>query len=178
MGLEPDQPVDHVHAGLLQLARPSDVRLFVEPGLDLDEGHHLLAGLGGVDQGVDDRGVTRGPVQGLLDGQHVRVGRGLLDEPLHRRRERVVGVVHQHIAVAQRRENALRRFPFAERRRCRGHERAVLERGPVHAVDLPQRRQVQQSGDLDDVAGIDIEFAQQQFEHVLGHVVGDLEAHR
>ena len=50
--------------------------------------------------------------------------------------------------------------------------------GPVHAVDLPQRRQVEQPGHLDDVAGMDVELAQQQLEHVLGHVVGDLEPHR
>ncbi len=50
--------------------------------------------------------------------------------------------------------------------------------GPVDAVDLPQRGQVEQAGHLDDVAGIDVELAQQQLEHVLGHVVGDLQAHR
>ena len=50
MGLQPDQAVDDVHAGLLELARPGDVRGLVEPGLDLDEGEHLLAGLGGVDE--------------------------------------------------------------------------------------------------------------------------------
>ena len=32
--------------------------------------------------------------------------------------------------------------------------------GPVHAVDLPQRRQVEQSRHLDDVAGMDVELAQ------------------
>ena len=69
--LQPDDAVDHVHPGLLQLAGPEDVRLLVEAGLDLDQGEHLLAGLGRVDQGVDDRGVAAGPVQGLLDRQHL-----------------------------------------------------------------------------------------------------------
>ena len=87
--LQPDQAVDHVAAGLL-----------VEARLDLDEHHHLLAGLGGVDERVDDRRVAGGAVQRLLDGQHVRVGGGLLDEPLHARVERVVRVVYQDVAVA------------------------------------------------------------------------------
>jgi len=83
VGLQADQPVHHVHARLFQLAGPGDVVLLVEPGLDLHDGEHLLACLGGVDQGVDDRGVTRGAVQRLLDGQHLGVGRRLCDELLH-----------------------------------------------------------------------------------------------
>ena len=52
--LEPDQAVDDVRAGLLELAGPVDVRLLVEAGLDLDEDDDLLALLGGADQVVDD----------------------------------------------------------------------------------------------------------------------------
>ena len=85
--LEPDQPVDHVAAGVLELACPADVGLLVEARLDLDDHEHLLACLGGVDQGVDDRGVAGGAVERLLDREHVRVGGGLLDEPLDRRTE-------------------------------------------------------------------------------------------
>ncbi len=48
--LEADEPVDDVRAGLLELAGPDDVRLFVEAGLDLDQDHDLLALLGGPDQ--------------------------------------------------------------------------------------------------------------------------------
>ena len=99
--LEPDQAVDDVAAGLLELAGPADVGLLVEAGLDLDDHQHLLAGLGGVDEGVDDRGVARGAVERLLDRQHVRVGGGLLDEPLHRGGERVVGVVQQYVVRAE-----------------------------------------------------------------------------
>ena len=94
MGLQPDEPVDDVHAGLLELARPDDVGLLVEPRLDLDEREHLLARLGGVDQRLDDRAVARGAVQRLLDGEHVGVGGRLLEERLHARRERLVRVVH------------------------------------------------------------------------------------
>ena len=102
VGLEPDQAVDDVAAGLLELAGPADVGLLVEARLDLDEHQHLLAGLGGVDERVDDRGVAGGAVERLLDRQHVRVGGGLLDEPLHARGERVVRVVQQHVVARGR----------------------------------------------------------------------------
>lgn len=86
--------------------------------------------------------------------------------------------MHQHVPVAQGGENALRRLAFAESRWGGGHERPVFECGPVHVVDLPQRRQVQQAGHLDDVARRHIQFPQQQFEHALGHVVGHFQPHR
>ena len=74
--------------------------LLVEARLDLDEGEHLLAGLGRVDQRLDDRAVAAGAVERLLDGEHVRVGGGLLEERLHARRERLVRVVQQHVLPA------------------------------------------------------------------------------
>ena len=43
VGLEADEPVDDVGAGVLELAGPDDVRLLVEAGLDLDEDDDLLA---------------------------------------------------------------------------------------------------------------------------------------
>jgi hypothetical protein len=97
VGLEPDDAIDHVYAGMLELAGPGDVGLLVEPRLELDHGEHLFAGLRGVDQGVDDGGVAAGAIEGLLDGEHPRVGCGLFDEGLHRGRERVVGVLEQDV---------------------------------------------------------------------------------
>ena len=55
MGLEADQPVDDVGTGTFELARPDDVRLLVEAGLDLDQDDDLLATLGGPDERLDDR---------------------------------------------------------------------------------------------------------------------------
>ena len=111
----PDQAVDDVAARLLELAGPADVGLLVEAGLDLDDHQHLLAGLGGVDQGVDDRRVTGGAVERLLDRQHVRVGRGLLEEALHRRGERVVGMVEQYVVPPGRLEDVHRAWPTRPR---------------------------------------------------------------
>ena len=57
--LEADHAVDDVAAGLLERAGPLDVGLLVEARVDLDDDEHLLAGLGGVDQRVDERASHR-----------------------------------------------------------------------------------------------------------------------
>ena len=137
--LSPTSPYATCTPACSSAACPLDVGLLVESRLDLDQCDDLLTRLRGVDQRVDDRGVARRAVQRLLDREHIRVGGGLFDEPLHRRGERVVGVVHEHVAVAQRREDALGGFPFTERGRGRRHERRVLQLRAVDAVDLPQR---------------------------------------
>ena len=82
MGLEADQAVHDMRAGALQFARPDDVGLLVEAGLDLDQDHDLLATLGSTDERLDDWRLAGGSVQSLLDGQDVRVVGGLGDEPL------------------------------------------------------------------------------------------------
>src|SRR5438093_622607 len=71
--LEPDQTVDHMRAGALELARPDDVGLLVEAGLDLDQDDDLLASFGRTHQRLDERRVAGCPVERLLDRQDVRV---------------------------------------------------------------------------------------------------------
>ena len=40
MGLQFEEPVDHLHAGLFQVARPADIGFLVEPRLQLDKRRH------------------------------------------------------------------------------------------------------------------------------------------
>ncbi len=87
-------------------------------------------------------------------------------------------MLNENVAVAQGREDALGRLPLAERRVRGGNERRVLEIRAVDAVDLPERRKIKKPRYLDDIPGIHVQFPEQQFEHVLGHVVGHLEADR
>ena len=179
MRLEPDEPVDDVHARLLQLARPPDVGLLVEPRLDLHQRHDLLARRGRVDQRVDDGGVARGAVERLLDREHVRVGGGLLDEPLHARGERVVGVVDEHVALAQRGEDArgglaARRTPGA----VAGTNGSSLRSGRSTAWIVHSAVRSSRPGTVTTSCRVDVELAQQQLQHVLAHRVGDLEPHR
>ena len=105
MGLVAHDPVDDVDARVLEGLGPPDVRGLVEPRLQLDERGDLLAGLRGADERRDDRAVTGGPVERVLDAEHVGVVGRLGDERLDRVGERVVGVVQQHVALAQHRED-------------------------------------------------------------------------
>ena len=153
VGLEADQAVDHVHTGLFELARPDDVVGLVESRLDLDECEDLLAGLGRVDERLDDRAVARCAVQGLLDREDVRVLRGLLEEGLHARREGLVRVVHEHIGLADRREHvvALVVVTGLERDGGRGQVGFVVQ---IRAVDLgeaEQPAQIERAGEAIDL---------------------------
>ena len=83
MGLVADQAIDHVDAGLLQGARPEDVRLLVHARLQFHQRRDLLAVLGRALQRAHDGRVLPGAVEGDLQGQH----RGVvadMDEAHHR----------------------------------------------------------------------------------------------
>ena len=180
MGLQPDQPVDDVAAGLLELAGPADVGLLVEPGLDLHDDQHLLAGPGRVDESVHHGRLAAGAVERELQREHRRVGRRLLDERLHAGRERVVGVLQQHVAAAQRGEDvagaAVRPAQRGVGLRC---ERGGAQVRPGLCLgQCPERRQVQRRRRPVDLVGGDAELAHQQVQDPVAHVVGDLEPHR
>ncbi len=166
--LEAHQAVHHVHAGLLKFAGPRDVALLVEPRLDLDQREHLLAVARRLDQGVDDGRVARGAVQRLLDGQHLGVGGGLRQEGLHRRGERVVRVVQQHVGAADRLEHVLLVGGLHGRQLVvrGGTEGGELQAGPVEVRDHVEPAQVQWRGQLVDVRIGDAELAHQQFAHL------------
>ena len=91
----------------------------------------------------------------------------------------MVRVVHQDVAVAQPVEDAARHLAVGQLRVGRRDERAVLQIVAVAlAVDLPQRRQVQQAGHPQHVVAVHVELADQQVEHVVADRRGHLEPHR
>ena len=71
----------------------------------------------GIVQGGDDRAILRGPVEGLLDRQHIGVARGLADE-LHHHVEAFERVVDQDVLLADGGETvaAVVADPFREAR--------------------------------------------------------------
>ena len=137
MGLVADQPVDDVDSGLLELLRPLDVVRFVEAGFELDEGGDLLLVARGLDEGAHDRRVAARAVEILLDGDHLGIARRLLDEVDHRG-ERVIGVVEQHVLLANHLE-----YPgdVVKGGNVDRDERRVLE---VRPVDVRQALKPQQ----------------------------------
>ena len=177
--LEADHSVDDVDAGALELAGPGDVGLLVEAGLDLHDGDDLLAGLGGLDEGVHDRGVAGGAVEGLLDGQDLGVGGGLGHELLDGGGEGVVGVVQQDVVLAHGGED-VRRGGGLVGGQARGrhrHEARVLQVGDVQVVELVEAGQVQGCGELEDVVALEAQGAHQVAAGEGGDGVLHLQAH-
>ena len=180
MRLEPDQAVDDVGAGVLQLARPDDVGLLVEAGLDLDQDDDLLAALGRADEGLDDRRIAGRPIEGHLDREDVRIVGGLGDEPLDGRGERFVRVMDEDVARADRGEDVGRLVLVRRHESGWGDRRPRLgaEFGPIEVGDPVQRRQVEHPGDLVAVVRREAEAAQQQRAGRRWHRALDLESDR
>ena len=180
VGLEPDDAVDDVDAGALEFAGPADVVDLVEAGLDLDDRQHLLARLGGVDEGVDDRAVTRRAIEGLLDRQHARVGGRLLDEGLHRRRERVIGVLQQHVLLADAGKDVARLGRLGRGQVGVGarDERREVQVRALQIGDDVEGAQVQRCRQAIDLGRVDAQLAHDEVEHVVVDLVVDLEPHR
>lgn len=135
MGLEPDQAVDHVHARFLQHTRPRDVAAFVEAGLDLHDRGDLLAVFRSANEGADDGRIGAGPVQCLLDGQHVGVV-GRFGHEVDDMIERLVGVVQKDVALGERLEN----LAFVQLWNQLGHEGLVVKIAQQRVVG--KRRQI------------------------------------
>ena len=103
VGLQPHESVHHVDPGALEISGPAEVPLLVETCLELHEGGDRLAGVRRRRERGHDGGVLARAVQGLLDGDHVRVGRRLAQE-LDHHVELLVRVVDDELALANRRE--------------------------------------------------------------------------
>ncbi len=180
VGLQSDDAVDDVHAGLLQPPRPPDVRLLVAARLQLDQRDHLLAGLGGLHERLHDRALLVGrPVERLLDREHVAVVRGLAHELLDRGRERVVRVLDEHVARPEHLEDVGRRtFRRGEARLGDADPRLRLQRRPPQLRQGLQVAEVEQAVRDVDVGALQVELALQQRAHLLRHRRVDLEPHR
>ena len=89
-----------MHPGAFQLAGPVDVVFLIKPCLEFHQHHHLFAVFRRINQGMDDRGVARGAIQGHLDRQHIRIAGCFRDKPLHRGRKGVIGMVQQQVLTA------------------------------------------------------------------------------
>ena len=99
VGLELDEAVDHLDARAFEIARPFDVGLLVEAGLQLDHDGDRLAGLGRVLQRLDDRRALRCAVERPFDRHDVGIG-GRLFQELQHDVERLVRVMDDDVLLA------------------------------------------------------------------------------
>ena len=106
--LQPEQAVDHVHAALLERARPDDVRLFVEARLQLDDRRHLLARLSAARASaftIGESPPARYSVCLIASTSGSSAARVMRSTTAI---ERLVRLVHQHVRLAHRREHVVR----------------------------------------------------------------------
>ena len=107
VGLEAEHAVHHVRARALECARALEIVRLVEARLQLDEHDDLLAARGRALERLHDaalraaRAVDRGH-----DHAHGGIFGGRGQERADRALEALVGMVHEHVALAQRAEHA------------------------------------------------------------------------
>ncbi len=128
--------VHHLHAGALEVAGPTDIGFLVEPRLQLDQRGHRLAGFGGLGERAHDRRVVRGAVERLLDGDHVGVARGLLQE-LDDDVEGFVGMMDHEVLLADRGEDVAAMIAHAL-----GMARHIGREFEVGAIEAGELRQL------------------------------------
>ena len=104
MGLVMHEAIDDVRARPFQPPRLADIGGLVKAGFQLDQCGDGFAGFRGFAEGADDRAVMAGAIQGLLDRQYVRIARRLFQKADHHV-ERLIGVMQQHILLADRGEH-------------------------------------------------------------------------
>jgi hypothetical protein len=152
-----------------------DVGFFIEARAQLDDHGHVLAGGRGLNQRRHDGGVVADAIQGLLDGQYLRIAGRLLDE-ISDRSKTLKRMMQEHIAGAQHRKNIAAHFQSV---RNAGGERRVLEFGAIHEViNRHQAVEVDRARDLVQVFGAQPELLQKVGENFIGTVMRGLQPHR
>ena len=175
VGFVPYYAVDHMGAGFLQPVGQSDIGRLVKAGPQLDHHGDLFTRARRVDQVFHHRRIRTGSVEGLFDGQHIRV-LCRLTEQLDDRGEGFERVMEQHIMLAHDLEQIT---PVAELGRQTRREPRVFELRAVDDVaDRQQAVEVDRTVDLVEVVGLEPEFLEQKIGHVIRAVGGDLEADR
>ena len=104
MRLETHHAVHHLRAHRFERFSPVDVGLFVKTCFELDHRQHLFAPAHGLAQQIQHLGIGAGAVDGLLDGQHMRVVDGLAQKSQDAIKA-LKRLVDEHVALAQLRQD-------------------------------------------------------------------------
>ena len=155
-----------------QPARLADVGGLIEAGLEFDQRGHRLAGLGRLAQRIDDGAVAAGAIQRLLDRQHVRVARRLR-QIAHDHVEGLVGVMQQHVLLADRRKHVAVMVldPLGDT----GGEGGPHQVAAAVQHQFAQIGHAQQALDLDHLVGADLQLLHDQAAQAVGGAGGDLQ---
>ena len=99
MRFESYHAIDHMNTGLLELFGPDNVVSLIKAREDFDQNRDLLLIQGSTYQGLDDRGVAGGSVEGHFDGHHIGIIGRLTDERFNRAPKGFIGVMDEDIAL-------------------------------------------------------------------------------
>ena len=130
-----DQSVNDVHAVFLEQPRPLNVVGFVEARPQFHDRRDLFALARGVFEGADDARIAAGAVKRLFDREHVGI-RGGLFQKIHHAVERLIRMMQQNVAFANRGEQVRL---AAQIRADRSDERRVTQ--PGRMIAFIQRHQ-------------------------------------
>ena len=147
MGLQAADAVDHVGARILEPSGPADVRGLVEARGQFDHHRHLLSALRRGHERLHHLRVGSGTIEGLLDGEDLGVGRGLLDE-VEDGLERLVGMVKEHIATGEHGEEIRRVGGNQAQLRPLARVAVGIENGKIE--NLEEQSQVEGAADAVD----------------------------
>ncbi len=184
VSLETRHAVAHVRTDIFEALCPAHVVLLIEPRLQFDQHGHLLPPFRRLGQQPRDTRIATRPVERQLDGDHVGVVHGGLDEPLDRAAEALVRMVQEQVPLANYLEDVA---AAGESDRSDGMMGGVL-----------QRRQVDRARQSDHIRGIQqaryfvnvglsersgecrlggVEFRDQDLTDRAGETRGHLQAH-
>ena len=171
--LEAEETVNDMAAGLLEHLRPGNIIFLIKSRLQLDEHADLLAVVGRLGEGCDNRRVAADPVQRLLDRKDVRI-HGRLADKVDNRVKGHVWVVDQNILLPDSRKDVRRIHELRDRGRC--ILRCLIFIKAVETVELHAEREIKRSARKIDVVLSRPEFLAQNFKEPLVNIFLHLEA--
>src|SRR6185295_9217124 len=167
--------IDDMRADFLQLCSPIDVCLFIKPRHQFNYYGHFFAIARSLEQRLHEFGVGSGPVDRLLDRNHVRVSSRLLDEADHGP-ERLEGMMQQDVPFAHRCKE-IRHLGQCRREACdEAREFQIWAINPVR--NLHQADQIDRAVYLVEILSAEIELLQQKIRNSGRAQIGHFKAHR
>ncbi len=175
VGLETDNAVNDVNAGLFKLLSQFHIAMLVEARLKLNEYGNLFAFLGGADERLDKRAVAARSVECHLDRQHMRIVRRLGDEALHACGETLIRVMHQYRTTADYAENI--RILIREPRRQQRLPRLEFQLRPLQIAKRHQIVHVDWAIERVDVFLGHAQATADHLAHAVAHAFGRFKPH-
>ena len=173
VGLKAHQTVNHMASGLLKHLCPVDIVLLVKTRFQLHQHRHLLAIVRCLRQSRNNGRISADTVQGLLDGQDLRIPCGAAHK-VHHRIKALIWMVKQNIAFPDIGEYIIL---IHKGRHGLGHIPGHLEQLKAFQSVHPHKEcQVQGTVDFKNILAVDGQLPAYNFKETLIHIVLDFQA--